>query len=222
MVQVMPRILARKSGAKAAELFIYDDIGPGFFTEGLTAKHVQEQLKEIGAVDELNVHINSPGGDVWDGTAIYNLLRSNGARITVDIDGMAASIASIIAMAGDEIRIAGNAMMMIHDPMTGLFGNAEQLRAAIARLEQAKENLVNTYSSRRSLDRAEVSQLMRAETWMNAKDAVELGFADKITGDVDVMVNLDPTRFTNAPVWAVNRSGQPGSRAITRVKALGL
>lgn len=220
MVAVMPKILALKN-RRAGELFIYDDIGENMFGAGITAKDVQAKLKELGSVETINVRINSQGGDVFDGITIYNQLRNSPARVEVDIDGGALSIASVIAMAGEEVRMAANAMMMIHEPWTGFRGNATEMRAMADRLDKVKDNLALTYSKRRDLNIDEVEAMMTDETWMKADEALRLGFIDKITDSVEVAVNLDKHQFVNAPQWASFRAGQPGSRSVYHVKTIG-
>lgn len=218
----MSKILARKSGNSTAELYIYDQIGACFFSEGITAKDTKDKLKEIGAVDSINVRINSIGGDVHEGVAIYNLLRSSGAQIIVDIDGAAISIASIIAMAGDEIRIAGNAMLMIHDPWSGGMGTADDLRKVADKLDKAKTTLSTTYSKRRGIDIDAVERMMSEETWFTAAEALSEGFVDSVTEDAEVLVNLDPHRFSNTPRWAVNRQRAGGSRSMYAARLMSI
>lgn len=218
----MSKILARKSGKNAAELYLYDEIGASFFSSGVTAKEISDKLKGMGTVDTINVRINSIGGDVFEGTAIYNLLRNHGARIEVDIDAAALSIASVIAMAGDEVRIAGNAMMMIHDPWSGSIGTAEDMRSVADRLDKVKGLLAQTYSKRRGVDIDAVEKMMSDETWFTAQEAADHGFVDKVTDDAEVMVNLDAQRFSNTPRWAVNRARSGGSRSMYAARLLSI
>jgi ATP-dependent Clp protease protease subunit len=218
----MPKILARKSATNAGELFIYDDIGSSFFSEGVTAESVVEKVKSLGAIDTLNVRINSQGGEVFEGLSIYNYLVQHPARVTVDIDGAALSIASIIAMAGDEVRIAKNAMMMIHEPHTGVRGSAKEMRAMADRLDKVHDSLALTYSDRRKIDIDTVSRAMAQETWYTAAEAAQFGLVDVVTSSVEVVANLDETRFLNAPAWALNRAHAGGSRSMFFAKTLNL
>lgn len=187
-----------KAADKSADVYIYDEIGSGFFG-GVSAKQFVEDLKGIGKVDTINVFINSPGGDVFDGVTIYNALKRNSAEIAVHIDGLAASIASIIAMAGDSITIADNGMMMIHQPWTFAMGNAAEMRKQADVLDQVAGTLISTYVSRTGADEAKVKALMDAETWFNADDAVKEGFADKKSDPVKMAAHFDLSRFKNAP-----------------------
>jgi ATP-dependent Clp protease protease subunit len=126
------------------------------------------------------VWINSPGGDVFAAAQIYNMLRDYKGTVTVKIDGLAASAASVIAVAGDEVLVSPVAMMMIHNPATIAMGNAQEMEKAIGMLNEVKESILNAYEAKTGLNRGKLSRMMDEETWFNAKKAVELGFADKI------------------------------------------
>ena len=129
---------------------------------------------------DIAVWINSPGGDVFAAAQIYNMLMDYPHNVTVKIDGLAASAASVIAMAGTEVQMSPVAMMMIHNPMTVAIGDSAEMQKAIAMLDEVKESIMNAYEIKTGLTRAKISHLMDAESWFNAKKAVELGFADKI------------------------------------------
>ncbi len=188
--------MAAKDGV--GEIFIFDDIGEGFFSDGVTPKSFAEDLKALGAVRTLNVFINSSGGSVFDGVAIFNQLKRHSARKVVFIDGIAASIASVIAMAGDEINIAANGFIMIHEPFTMAFGTAAELRKTADQLEKINDTIINTYAARTGTSENIIADLMAAETWMNAEEAVELGFADNITDEVQIAA-IDLSQFQNVP-----------------------
>jgi ATP-dependent Clp protease protease subunit len=168
-----------KALAESAEILIYDEIGESWIG-GISAKQFATDLKDLKKVKDINVRINSEGGSVFEGHAIFNALRNHSARITVDIDGLAASIASIIAMAGDEIRMAENAFIMIHDPWMVAAGTAEDLRSQAEVMDKVQEKLVNTYVKRTNGDAEQIAAWMRDETWMNAEEALERGFVDSI------------------------------------------
>lgn len=170
----------RGEGTEALELDIYDAIGEGFLWRGITARDVRAKLKAAPQVKTIKVRINSRGGDVLDGTAIYNLLAEHGARVEVDIDGVAASMASVIAMAGDEIRMASTAYLMIHNPWGVGIGEADDLRQLADVLDKMREQLADAYVARTNLKRSEVLAMMDAETWMTGKEAKEKGFVDKV------------------------------------------
>lgn len=162
-----------------AEVFIYDRIGEGFFTDGVTAKAMAAELAALD-VSDITVRINSPGGSVFDGLAIYNALRDHPARVTTRIDGYAASIASVIALAGDTVRMADNALMMIHSPWSAVMGSAEDMRTEAAILDKVEDNMVAIYTERSSMDADEVRAALRAETWYTAEEARAAGFADTV------------------------------------------
>jgi ATP-dependent protease ClpP protease subunit len=129
------------------------------------------------------VRINSPGGDVFDGFAIYNLLNQHEGKVTVYVDGLAASAASVIAMAGDEIVMADNALMMIHDPWTMSVGNAAEMRETASLLDKISGSILTTYLSKSNLEAADITQKMKDESWFNAVEAVEFGFATSIASE---------------------------------------
>lgn len=160
-----------------AEVFVFGDIG-GWF-DGVVA---EDFCKEIAAlnVETLNVRVNSPGGLVFDGFAIYNALAAHSAKVVVHIEGIAASIASVIAMAGDEIRIGEAANVMIHKPWSGLLGDAEAFRKEADILDNLEAGIIGLYSARTGKDNAELADMMKAETWMRGQAAVDAGFADVV------------------------------------------
>ncbi len=165
--------------ATSAEIILYSGIGTDYWGDGsmISAKDFSEQLKALDpAVTEINLRINSPGGDVFDGVTIYNRLKQHKAKIIVHIDGLAASIASIIALAGDEIIIGEGALYMVHLPWTFAYGNRMELDNTVGRLMDVEEQMISIYSKRTGLDRAEVKSLLEAETWMGADEAIEKGF----------------------------------------------
>ncbi len=180
--------------ATSADVYIYDQIGSGFFSEGVTATNVIDQIKALGN-RALNVRINSPGGSVFEGVAIYNALARHAGEVTTHVDGVAASIASVIAMAGRKILIAENAMMMIHDPSTITMGGAGELRKTADVLDQIKETLINTYATRTGLPRDEIAALMTSETWFTAKEAVAKNFADEQVAGVKAAACFDLKSF---------------------------
>lgn len=173
----MIKIKAR--GQTEAEILIHEEIGENWFGDGMTSKKFVEQLGKLGDVSKITVRINSPGGAVHDGIAIYNALRSHGARIEVLVEGLAASIASIIAMSGDKITMLTGSMMMVHSPWTFALGNAEEMRQVADVLEKHEQALLDVYAKRSGKDRDEIKELLAAETWMTGPEAMELGFCDE-------------------------------------------
>jgi len=160
-----------------AEISIYDQIG-GW---GVTANDFIAQLKELGDVETINLRIASGGGSIVEGNTIYNALKRHGAKVVTHIDSLAASMASVIAMAGDEIRMAENALLMIHNPWTMSMGGADQLRKDADLLDKMEANIRNAYS-RSALTSEEIDAAMEAETYYTAEEALEVGFIDEIEG----------------------------------------
>ncbi len=171
----------RNKTATKAEIVLYGAIGPGgWFEEGISAKSFQKELKTLEpTVNEITVRINSPGGDVFDGITIYNLLKSHSAKIIVRIDGLAASIASIIALAGDEIIMGEGALYMVHLPWTGRYGNRMDFENTINLLLDIEEQMVSIYAKKTGMGRAEIKSMLEEETWLDADDSIEKGFVDK-------------------------------------------
>lgn len=162
------------NGMISDETWYGDEVTPQLFKDELNAGN-----------GNITVWINSPGGDVFAAAQIYNMLRDYKGSVTVKIDGIAASAASVIAMAGDKVCVSPVAMMMIHNPATMAMGEAKDMQKAIVMLNEVKESILNAYEFKTGLTRARLSHMMDDETWFNAKKAVELGFADKILFDSD-------------------------------------
>lgn len=159
----------RLEGPIDEESFWGDEITPQMFRDELNAGE-----------GDVTVWINSPGGNVFAAAEIYTMLKDYKGRITVKIDAIAASAASVVAMAGDVVQMSPVAMLMIHDPSTVAMGNTKDMEKAIEVLNEVKESIINAYASKSGLSHARIANLMSNETWMNAKKAVELGFADEI------------------------------------------
>ncbi|MGD0650927.1 MAG: head maturation protease, ClpP-related [Verrucomicrobiia bacterium] len=177
-----------------ADVLIYGEIG----AEGCTAKDFIDALKATGA-KRFNVHINSPGGDIAEGLAIYNFMRSQNCRVTVD--SMAGSIAAVIAMAGRSITMAEGARMVIHDPYAIVEGTSQDLRDAAVRIDQRRAEIVNIFARRTGQEPAQIKAWMDAETWMTGKRAVDLGFADEVEGVAsESFALLNLARFKHIPV----------------------
>ena len=157
------------NGEISDETWYGDEVTPQLFKDELNADS-----------GDITVWINSPGGDVFAAAQIYNMLRDYKGHVTVKIDGLAASAASVIAVAGDTVLVSPVAMMMIHNPATLAMGNTKDMEAAIAMLNEVKESILNAYVDKTGLSRNKLSKMMDDETWFNAKTAVELGFADKV------------------------------------------
>lgn len=172
-------------GTIAEESWFDDDVTPQMFRDELFAGD-----------GDVVVWINSPGGDCVAASQIYSMLMDYKGNVTVKIDGIAASAASVIAMAGTRVLMAPTALMMIHNPMTAAFGDHEDMQKAIDMLAEVKESIINAYEIKTSLTRAKLSHLMDSETWMNAKKAIELGFADDILTDEKLTAEVPAYAFS--------------------------
>lgn len=168
-----------ESGSEMRTLFLNGEISDEtWYGDEVTPKLFKDEL-ESGS-GPISVWINSPGGDVFAAAQIYNMLMDYPYDVTVKIDGLAASAASVIAMAGTTVEMSPVAMMMIHNPATIAIGDSEEMKKAVKMLDEVKESIMNAYEIKTGLARDKISKLMDAESWFNAKKAVELGFADKI------------------------------------------
>jgi ATP-dependent Clp protease protease subunit len=176
-----------KAGGNSAEIYLYGVIGQSFWDEGITAKQFKDDLAKLGNnIQQLDIRINSDGGDVFDGRTIYNLLLQHKANKTVYVDGLAASIASLIAMAGNKIVMGDGAFMMIHNAWGVAVGNGSEMRRVADLLDSVSGTLIDTYAARTKLARDEIVTMMDAETWMPSSEAVEKGFADEVVQGVKV------------------------------------
>lgn len=160
------------NGEIASESWFDDDVTPKLFKDEL-----------MSGSGPITIWLNSPGGDCIAASQIYSMLMDYAGEVTVKVDGIAASAASVIAMAGTNVLMAPTALMMIHNPMTLAWGDRSEMTKAIEMLDEVKESIVNAYEIKTGLSRAKISHLMDAETWMNANKAIELGFADDILED---------------------------------------
>jgi ATP-dependent Clp protease, protease subunit len=159
-------------GVIAAETWWGDEVTPALFRNDLFAEN-----------GDITIWLNSPGGDCIAASQIYSMLMDYPHQVTVKIDGIAASAASVIAMAGTKVLMAPTALMMVHNPLTVAIGDSAEMQKAIAMLGEVKESIINAYQLRTNQSRTKISHLMDAETWMNANKAIELGFADGILTD---------------------------------------
>ncbi|CAI1776740.1 MULTISPECIES: ClpP-like prohead protease/major capsid protein fusion protein [Serratia] len=201
-----------KAGGTAS-ISIYDEIGMW----GITARQFSDDLTALGRVSHIELHIHSPGGDVFEGIAIYNLLKNHPARITVTIDGIAASMASVIAMVGDKVRMPENAMMMIHRPWGIQGGDSAEMRRYADLLDKIEETLIPAYAAKTGKTSEDLAAMLEAETWMNGKECVEQGFADELLEPVQAMARLESKRIEgmNMPETVKNMIVAPQASAPT-------
>lgn len=203
-----------------------------WYDDDITPKNFKNEL--ISSEGDIVVWLNSPGGDVFAASQIYNMLKEYSGKVTVKIDGIAASAASVIAMAGEEILMSPVAMMMIHNPATVIFGEASDFQSGIDMLSEVKEGIINAYEKKTALPRNKISKMMDAETWFSAQKAVELGFADKVLyEDNDEEVTdgfiFDKVTVTNAlmikipkakETQPVKNTGTPHDQLLKRLELL--
>jgi len=198
------------------ELLLYGVIGDWW--DGLDAMTI---VREVEALNEgpLSVRIHSEGGFITEGLAIYNALANSERRVEVTIDGIALSMASVIAMAGDVVRIPANAFIMIHKPSGPSLGEADDHRRTADVYDQFEDTLANIYATKTGLDKDTLKTMMAAETWLNGEQAVELGFADELVEPVQAVAQADLAAFQNAPAGALNLYHRPASGQTTAATA---
>lgn len=161
------------------EIFIYDQIGGDFWSEGVTAKRVIAELKQFGDED-VTLRINSPGGSVFEGMAIYNAIKQYKGKVTTQIDSLAASAASVIALAADEIVMGEGSFLMIHEAWGVGIGTADDMIATASLLEKVDGEILSIYQARTGIETEELQEMVKAETWLTADEAIEKGFADRV------------------------------------------
>jgi len=195
------------------ELIIYGDIGESMWGDSVTASTVKNMLDRMDQGD-LTVRINSPGGSVFDGFAIYNMIRQRDGKTTVYVDGLAASAASVIAMAGDDVVMGQASMLMIHDPYTMSVGGSEDMRKTADMLDKIKESIVAAYESRSEQGAEIISQMMTDETWFTADESVSMGFANRVEAGKATVSNLSRPWINKMPETV---SGDPAEQNAWRV-----
>jgi ATP-dependent Clp endopeptidase proteolytic subunit ClpP len=181
----------RAAARGVVDLMLYGDIGAW----GISANQFARDLKALGDVSQINLHVHSPGGDVFEGMAMYNLLKNHPAYVEGTVDGLAASMGSVVLMAADKIRIPANAMVMVHKPWGIQGGDADEMRRYADLLDKVEDSLVAAYTSKTGKSADEVKALLAAETWMTGAEAVELGFADELVESMDTFAKLNSQRM---------------------------
>lgn len=201
-----------------AKVYVYDVIA----WYGIGADQFARDLDEITA-KTIHLHINSPGGDVFEGIAIYNALKNHSAKVITHVDGIAASIASIIALAGDEVRMSEGAFMMVHNPWLIVIGESKDLRDAADILDKLAESMAGIYANATGRTPKEMLKLMRDETWMNATEAQEEGFADVVEEsdeeDEEAQNAFDLSIYAHAPAALTSRAPSPRAQNKTKREA---
>ena len=172
-----------------AEILLYDEISDLEADDWglMNAKGLISKIKALGSVKDITLRINSIGGDVFEAQAMYSYLKNHPANITVRVDGLAASAASLVAMAGNKVIMPSNSLMMIHNPAGGVWGEAEDMRDTAEILDKIRDTIANVYVTKTGLDREKVIEMMDSETWMTASEAHELKFCDEVEENVAVV-----------------------------------
>lgn len=183
-----------------ADIFIFGEIVSYKWDDtDTTAASFQKDLKELGEVSQINLHINSPGGSVFEGIAIGNMLRQHKARVVAHVDALAASIASVIVASCDEVVMPENSMLMIHNPWTFSMGNAKELRKRADDLDKIAESSVVTYLAKagEKLTEEKIKQIMDEETWLSAKEAFDYGLCDIVESSNQIAASISEKLFSN-------------------------
>ena len=168
---------------KSAELILYGSIGSDEYWDDISDKAFKQDIENLGDVENITLHINSPGGSVFSAVAIANTLKNHKAKITANIDGLAASAATIITSACDTVRMPKNALFMVHNPITFAYGNNQDMQKTLEMLNKVKNSIIETYLNKAKTDKETLSELMDNETWMSAEEAKEYGFVDEILNE---------------------------------------
>lgn len=172
--------LMKNDEEKSAELILYGSIGSDEYWDDISDKAFKQDIENLGDVENITLHINSPGGSVFSAVAIANTLKNHKAKITANIDGLAASAATIITSACDTVKMPKNALFMVHNPITFAYGNNQDMQKTLEMLNKVKNSIIETYLNKAKTDKETLSELMDNETWMSAEEAKEYGFIDEI------------------------------------------
>jgi len=208
--------MVKAAKGDSAEIYIYDMIG----SWGVTAQSFVKDLKALGSVKHIDLHISSDGGDVFDGRAIYNNLVKHPATITAHVDGLAASIASLIMLAGDEVHMAEGSFVMIHNAWGFAMGDSNDMRKTADLLESVNNSIIDTYISKTGQSRDDIVSWMNEETWLTAQEALDLGFVTSIDEPLKMAAKVrNPGIFNKLPS-ALAPSRIAAVEALERIRAL--
>ncbi len=204
---------------KSGDVYVYGSITSYKWDDSdVTAKSFKDDLDALGDIDTLNLYVNSPGGSVFTAQAIHSILKRHTAEKNAYVDGLAASAASFLIMAADKILIPSNATIMVHKPSNGAWGNANDLRKTADLLDKVEEGMIEAYMSHVKITNDKLKELLDAETWLTAKEAVEYGFADELIAEKQVAASIDPeilAQYKNVPDAL---KGNPEDEIRSRIK----
>ncbi|MGU3441222.1 head maturation protease, ClpP-related [Bacillus cereus] len=192
----VPHAFQAEAKEGALDITIYGDIGESWWGDSTSAVDIEKTLQATSA-HVIHIHLNSPGGDVFEGIAIYNQLKNHPAKIIINVDGLAASAASIIAMAADELIMNTGSMLMIHEASTWTWGTKLDIRKTLNALEGIDKSIADIYMTRYQGERSEMETMIANETWFTANEAVEIGLAHKVNEHAEDNEVVDPEEFKN-------------------------
>ena len=206
--------ITKNDEAKSADIVMYGTIGSDEFWDDVCDKTIKEEIGNLGDVENINLHINSPGGSVFAAVAIANTLKNHKAKVTAFIDGLAASAATIITSACDIVKMPKNALFMIHNPLTWAYGNKQELEKTGILLDKVKDSILETYLAKaKGKTKEELSALMDEEKWFNAEEAKEYGFIDEIVGEMEKPQNVNNLLIVNSLAFDISKfKNFPNSR----------
>ena len=198
----------------SADMILYGTIGSDEWWDDICDKTFKEDIANLGEVENINLHINSPGGSVFAAVAIANTLKNHKAKVTAYIDGLAASAATIITSACDVVKMPKNALFMIHNPLTWAYGNKQELEKTGILLDKVKDSILETYLAKaKDKTKEELSTLMDEEKWFNAEEAKEYGFIDEIVGEMEKPQNVNNLLIVNSLAFDISKfKNFPNSR----------
>lgn len=201
-----------------AEIFIYGSIGDNPWDDSaISEKDIASELRKMPkSIKNISLRVNSGGGSVFSGTTIYELLKAHPAKVTAYVEGLAASIASVIIMAADEIVMGEGAMLMLHRPLVGVYGNAGELEKMIDVLDKIESQMTNIYAKRMSVSRSEISKILAEETWFTAEEAIDIGLADR-TFDSGEAVYVAASMIENCK-WMKNKPKMKSRDSLVKEK----
>lgn len=198
--------ITKNEEAKSADVVMYGTIGSDEYWDDVCDKTIKEEIGNLGDVENINVHINSPGGSVFAAVAIANTLKNHKAKVTAFIDGLAASAATIITSACDVVKMPKNALFMIHNPLTWAYGNKQELEKTGILLDKVKDSILETYLAKaKGKTKEELSALMDEEKWFNAEEAKEYGFIDEIVDEVENLQNVNNLLIVNSLAFDISK-----------------
>ena len=212
--------ITKNDEAKSADIVMYGAIGSDEFWDDVCDKTIKEEIRNLGDVENINLHINSPGGSVFAAVAIANTLKNHKAKVTAFIDGLAASAATIITSACDVVKMPKNALFMIHNPLTWAYGNKQELEKTGVLLDKVKDSILETYLAKaKDKTKEELSALMDEEKWFNAEEAKEYGFVDEIVEEVENLQNVNNLLIVNNLAFDISKfKNFPNRRPVVPAK----